>query len=275
MSALSAFKTLYTQMIENGGDYDSLPKDILKKDLQVFVKETRPYFLVSDSFFYVPAYFTQGALNDYNSKFPSMNILDLEGKVIVITKWTLELRRVNSQEVFTSYAGVECRLIVHAFKPQLKEQLHPTRFPTNLYRDDEFKTTIQALRHRQVTESAGAKSTGMASMTGGKGQVSQGIVANSVGDWSLKEGNTKTVALGGAKVKKADAGGAKGPKVKGGKAGKAVKKAKGTKGSSVVDSVMKATKTPPGKASKAGKKSLGKAKATPDEAGKKSRPATS
>ena len=169
MSALSAFKTLYTQMIENGGDYDSLPKDILKKDLQVFVKETRPYFLVSDSFFYVPAYFTQGALNDYNSKFPSMNILDLEGKVIVITKWTLELRRVNSQEVFTSYAGVECRLIVHAFKPQLKEQLHPTRFPTNLYRDDEFKTTIQALRHKQVTDAAGAKAVGMAPIVGGKG----------------------------------------------------------------------------------------------------------
>ena len=36
----------------------------------------------------------------------------------------------------------ECRLIVHSFKPLLKEKLHPTRFPTNLYRDDEFKTTI-------------------------------------------------------------------------------------------------------------------------------------
>lgn len=275
MSGLSAFKTLYTQMIENGGDYDALPKDILKKDLQVFVKETRPYFLVSDSFFYVPAYFTQAALNDYNSKFPSVNILDLEGKVIVITKWTLELRKVNSQEVFTSYAGIECRLIVHAFKPQLKEQLHPTRYPTNLYRDDEFKTTIQSLRHRQVTEAAGAKATGMAPLSGGKGQVSQGIVANSVGEWTLKEGNTKTVPLGGSKPKKAADAGAKGPRVKGGSKGKAVKKVKASKGSSVVDSVMKATKTPTGKTSRAGKKSLGKAKATPDEAGKKSKPASS
>ena len=38
---------------------------------------------------------------------------------------------------------------------------------------------------------------------------------------------------------------------------------------------MKATKTPTGKQSKAGKKSLGKAKATPDESGKKSKPASS
>ena len=269
MSNNSAFKSLYTQMIDNGGDYNALPKEILRKDLQVFVKESRPYFLVSDSFFYVPAYFTQGAIQEYNSKFPQMNVLNLEGKVIIITKWSLELRRVNSAEVFTSYAGLECRLIVHSFKPQLKEALHPTRYPTNLYRDDEFKTTIQALRHRQMTESA--KSSAMPPVTGGKGQVSQGIVANSVGDWNIKEGNTKTVSLGGAKVKKpADTAAAK---VKGGKKG-AVKKTKAAT-KSAVDAVVKATKTPTGKASRTGKKSAGRgAKATPDAAGKASKPAS-
>ena len=66
----SAFKTLYTQMIQNGGDYNSLPQNLLKKDLKVFVKETRPYFLVSDSFFYVPAYFTQAAITEYQTKSP-------------------------------------------------------------------------------------------------------------------------------------------------------------------------------------------------------------
>ena len=109
---MSAFKTLYTGMIEAGGNYDALPADLRKKDLQVFVKESRPYFLVSDSFFYVPAYFTQAAMNEYNSKFPAINVLDLVSKVIIITKWTLELRKVNSVEVFTSFAGLECRLIV-------------------------------------------------------------------------------------------------------------------------------------------------------------------
>ena len=55
-----------------------------------------------------------------------------------------------------------------------------------------------------------------------------------------------------------------------------MKKGKGASRASVVDSVMKATKTPTGKASKAGKKSSsGKGRATPDEAGKKSKPASS
>ena len=75
---MSAFKTLYTQMIQAGGNCNALPASMLKKDLQVFVKESRPYFLVSDSFFYVPAYFTQAALSEYNPKFSSTNILDLE-----------------------------------------------------------------------------------------------------------------------------------------------------------------------------------------------------
>jgi hypothetical protein len=141
---------------------------LLKKDLQVFVKEAKPYFLVSDSFFYVPAYFTPEALKEYQTKFPSVDVHDLESKVIVITKWSLELKKVDSTKVFTSYAGLEVRLIVHSFKPQLKEKLHPTRYPTNLYRDDEFKTTINGFRHAQIKAAADAKPVELAPLTGGK-----------------------------------------------------------------------------------------------------------
>lgn len=259
-------------MIQNGGDYNALPKDLLRKDLQVFVKEAKPYFLVSDSFFYVPAYFTSAAIADYQSKFPQVNVLDLEGKVIVITKWSLELRRVNSAEVFTSYSGVECRLVVHSFKPQLKESLHPTRYPTNLYRDDEFKTTIQAFRHQQVCAAAASKKVEMAPITGGKGQVSQGVLTNSCGEWQFKEGSTKVVTLGGGKKPKtADAAGAAGAKVKGGKkpsAKKSTAKAAG-KAAAAVDSLMSGAKKAGGKKSQVGKKSVSsRAPATPD-AGKK------
>lgn len=271
--ASSAFKTLFTQMINNAGDTDALPKDLQRKDLQVFVKETRPYFLVSDSFFYVPAYFTQAAINEYNSKFPQINVLDLESRVIIITKWSLELRKVDSSTVFTSYAGVECRLIVHSFKPQLKETLHPTRYPTNIYRDDEFKTTIQALRHRQV--SAGCKGGAMAPLHGGKGTVSQGVINNACGEWSFKEGNTKTVSLGGAGKKKGGDN-ATGAHVKGG-AKKVTKKAisKGAASKTGgVDALMAVTKTPKGGKASKGKKSATAVKATPDAAGKRTKPPT-
>ena len=268
---MSAFKTLYTQMIQAGGNCNALPASMLKKDLQVFVKESRPYFLVSDSFFYVPAYFTQAALSEYKSKFSSVDVMDLEAKVIVITKWSLELRKVNSAEVFTSYAGLECRLIVHSFKPQLKDNLHPTRYPTNLYRDDEFKTTIQAFRHAQVCAAAASKKVDMAPITGGKGQVSQGIMANSCGEWQIKEGNTKVVSLGGGKAKKATTAAAATVKGKKASAKKATAKAAG-KGASAVDALQSGKKAA-GKSSRTGKKSVTKAPATP-EGGKRTKGST-
>lgn len=265
----SAFKTLYTQMIQNGGNYSALPQALLKKDLQVFVKETSPYFLVSDSFFYVPAYFTQAAINEYNSKFPNVKVMDLDKKVIVITKWSLELVKVNSSEVFTSYAGVECRLIVHSFKPQLKESLHPTRYPTNLYRDDEFKTTIQAFRHQQVVAAASKSKVDMAPISGG-GNVTQGVLKNSCGEWKFTEGNTKVVALSAGKKK---ASGSAAAKVVSKKA--AVKKvAKAGKKVSAVDALETAG-TKAGKSSKAGKKSASKRPAATPEGGKGTQGSTS
>jgi hypothetical protein len=67
--------------------------------------------------------------------------------VVVLNQWSLELRRVNSAEVFTSYGNIEVRLVVHSFKPNLNERLNPNRYPINLFRDDELKTQIQQFRH--------------------------------------------------------------------------------------------------------------------------------
>jgi len=60
------------------------------------------------------------------------------------------MRKVNSAEVFTSYANLEARLIVTSFKPNIGEKLNPTRYPTNLFRDDEMKTTVQQFRHASI-----------------------------------------------------------------------------------------------------------------------------
>jgi len=142
----SAFKQLFTEMINQGGDFNKVTKD-LKKPLKCYVKEAYPHFLVTDGFFFVAPYFTKEAVAEFHQKFPNVNIVDLNDKVIIINSWSLEMRRVNSAEVFTSYSNLEVRLIVHSFKPQLNERLNPTRYPTNLFRDDEFKTIIQHFRH--------------------------------------------------------------------------------------------------------------------------------
>jgi hypothetical protein len=259
---MSAFKTLFTEMVNANGDASKINKDLTKQNLRLFVKETHPYFLVSDSFFFVPAYFTKAAMDKFEKKFNNISVVGLKEKVILITNWSLELKKVNSNAVFTSYAGLEVRLIVNAFEPVLGESITPTRTPTNLYRDDEFKTTIQAMRHRAVAEAVAKLPA--AEFSHGKGDnVAQGIVASTKDDWNFKQGNTEVVALGEVKKSVAVSGAAK---VKGGaaakRAGKAVakenKKVTATKAKTVTDKVMKFT---PKKVEK-GKKSTAK-KASP------------
>merc|ERR1712127_511321 len=250
---MSAFKTLFTDMVNAGGDASKQNKDLTKQMLKVYVKETQPYFLVSDSFFYVPAYFTKAAMDEFDKKFPNVKVQDLNEKVILISNWSLELKKVDSNAVFTSYAGLEVRLIVHSFKPQLGESLQMNKMPTNLYRDDEFKTTIQHMRYRAVQDSV-AKLSAVDVPLFGKGDVSQGIVHGKSDDWNFKEGNTAVVALGGASAKrnvKADAKGAK-------------KASKVPATSKTVDKVLKFTpakKMDKGKKSASAKKAASPAKA--------------
>ena len=142
----SAFKLLYSELFNVGGDFSKV-KETLKKPIKCYVKEAYPHFLVTDGYFFVPAYFTKDAITEFKQKYPGISIVDLNDKVVVLNEWHLEMRRVNSSDVFTSYANLEARLVVNSIKPILQEKLNPTRWPTNLYRDDEVKTTIQHFRH--------------------------------------------------------------------------------------------------------------------------------
>jgi hypothetical protein len=252
----SAFKTLFTDMIKAGGDANKLNKQNLKQQLRLYVKEASPHFLVSDSQFFVPAYFTPEAAVNFNSKFASVSVDSLAGKVILVTKWDLELRRVDSNQVWTSYAGLEVRLIVKEFKPVMNDQGALPRHPTNLYRDDEFKTTIQEFRFRQAA--AAATNSGMAPLNGNKGSVSQGVVACAGDAWAFKESKTKTVSLrkaGAASPKKATPGPVKATGAGKKAAAKASGKATGSKAAAIAKfaagpkAKKSVSKTTPGKKS--------------------------
>jgi len=117
MLEVSAFKQLYSDMFRHGGE-GSIPK----KTIKCYVKESFPHFLVTDGFFYVACYFTKKAIDEFHSKFSNLNITDLRSRVIIISDWTLEMNKVNSANVFTSYGGLEVKLIVKSFKPVTQEK---------------------------------------------------------------------------------------------------------------------------------------------------------
>jgi hypothetical protein len=229
----SAFKQLYTDILK-GGNFANIEKNIPKKQIRCFIKESFPHFLVTDDYFYIPCYFTKKAVDEFKNQFSNVNITDLKSKTLVLKEWTMEVVKVDSASVFTSYAGIEIRLIVKSFKIE-KGDASLTRYPLNLYRDDEIKTLIQSYLHGQVTSTvkAGCKTDSLPDMAkiATKGTVAQqGVVKFAQGDsfsnYGFTSGKTQVLELnnifkmekGAAAFSKLSAGGVSiKPKVSGSK----------------------------------------------------------
>jgi len=125
--------------------------------------------------------------------------------VIVITDWSLEINRVNSADVFTSYAGIEVRLIVKQFKPSVtdKDKVTLTRYPVNLFRDDEIKTLIQNYIHECLSDAVNGamKDESLPEIVkfNTKAKIDQGVV-NFAGSpnfslYGFKEGKTQIMDM--------------------------------------------------------------------------------
>lgn len=122
-------------MIDKKGDFSKINEKFKTNSIKCFVKEANPRFLISDGSFFMSAYFTKEALENYEKqKFP-IKISDLADKVIVISKWHLEFSFVDNVEVFTSYCGIEMKLIIKDFKVKVEDKVHLNKYPSNLYRD--------------------------------------------------------------------------------------------------------------------------------------------
>lgn len=200
MSDGSAFKQLYSQMINSGGNLSSVQNSFKDssgkvKKIKCFVKEAYPHFLVTDNHFYVPCHFSKKAVDGFKAAHSGVHITDLKSKVIEIGDWSLEMRNVDSSTNFTSYAGIEIALIVNSFRlVQGGAKVLLSRYPINLYRDDEMKTLFQAYHHRCLASKCpGKDSLPDTSSKGGSNTVSLG--AGNKFQYGFKAGNTATVAM--------------------------------------------------------------------------------
>jgi hypothetical protein len=141
-SSSSAFKTLLTNLLEVGGDTMKLnPK--FTRPIKCAVKETYPNFVLHDGNFFVSAYFTPEAYESHYLK-SKLSLTELQDFMIKINKWTLELSQVDSSKVFTSYASLEMRIVIHEFSvvSETRVSFEKANWPVNLYRDDDVRQHI-------------------------------------------------------------------------------------------------------------------------------------
>ena len=212
-------------MFKNKGDVAKVLGKMYNP-IMCYVKDSFPYFLVADNYFYIPCYFTKKAVDQFKSKTPNVNITDLRREVILIQDWSLELAQVDSASVFTSYAGVELKLIVKSFKVQpgnAGTKLSIIRYPVNIYRDSEIKNLVSSF----VNEAQGAaissaiKSESLPDIYKfqAKSSVAQGVVKFGAGDsftaYGFKSGGTPVMEMNALyKLEKGGAPKAKSPAAK-------------------------------------------------------------
>ena len=128
-------------MIEANGDMDKMQKKF-KGPLRCSVKETYPNFLITDGSYYISAYFTEKSYKQFRDENSSLRVTDLMDIMVQINKWTIELIGSANHKTFTSYAGVEMRMIIHQMDIKKDYKVELKKYPTNLYRDDLMKQVI-------------------------------------------------------------------------------------------------------------------------------------
>jgi hypothetical protein len=130
---------LLQNLLEVDGDFEKIPKKF-RGALRCSVKETCPNFLVTDGSYFISAYFTPESYKQFRNENGSLRVTDLKDIMVQINKWTLEL--TGNSDSFTSYQGLEMKMIIHQMDLKKEFRVELKKFPTNLYRDDKMKTQI-------------------------------------------------------------------------------------------------------------------------------------
>ena len=145
LKGLSAFQILLVSLLQYDGDFKQLPKKF-RGPLRCSVKETQPNFLLTDGSYFIQAYFTEESYKQFRDENSSLRVMDLKDVMVQINKWEIELVYSSSADKsmssFTSYAGIEMRMIIHQMDIKKEYRVELQKYPTNLYRDDKMKTII-------------------------------------------------------------------------------------------------------------------------------------
>jgi hypothetical protein len=137
-----------SNILEANGIFHNMPKRF-RGALRCSVKETNPNFLVTDGSYFISAYFTPESYKQFRKENASLRVTDLQDIMVQINQWTIELEYDPQNTCFTSYTGLEMKMIIHQMDLKKDFRVELKKYPTNLYRDDKMKTAINNFLARQ------------------------------------------------------------------------------------------------------------------------------
>jgi hypothetical protein len=75
----------------------------LKKPIKVAVHDMIPYLWLSDGTWFLDSQFTKEAINEFRKNHTTHKFSGLKDKVLLISKWHLIIKQVDSKSYYTSY----------------------------------------------------------------------------------------------------------------------------------------------------------------------------
>jgi len=160
------FKRVAISLLEHDNDWDKVPNS-LKGPISVQAYVDNPQFVVNDETHFIGAYLTKKCFDSYRREF-KVKLTESRHEYFIAENWKLELVKVDSEEVFTSYADREVRLVIEKLKHDPSSNLTANTFVENLHRDNDLKLQVARLNLEEVREATELPDLGDLSRVEGK-----------------------------------------------------------------------------------------------------------
>ena len=108
--------SLVCRYLESGCNFDSFPYETKSQPIKLLIFDLMPEFWVADSTFYMPAALTRRAFGNFKQHYTNMQLHKLRNQFIIVSKWHLAARKVDSKVCLASYKNVQVQLIIDDFK---------------------------------------------------------------------------------------------------------------------------------------------------------------
>jgi len=120
-------------------------------DLYLTIQETFPLLILNDHHYFIGAALTtelwsrikaSGVLEKNFSKF-----CDLRQVRIKVARFKLQLRQVNSKEVFTSFGSLELRLVIEDCEILFNDGPYDRKYTNSVFKDEEIRSILLTIFH--------------------------------------------------------------------------------------------------------------------------------
>lgn len=120
--------------------------------MRVFIADMIPNVMISDGHNMMEAAFTKESIYDFRKNYSHYKFSSLKDKVIMLTKWSLCVEKVDSKVIYNSYNNLAIKVIIESFKPISSEHLpnnihRHTSNVQNIFKDEKIQNLVRCFRH--------------------------------------------------------------------------------------------------------------------------------